>query len=62
MTAPKETAARLLEIVDAIDGFEADCDAEGHTDTGDVWDLLHRIRRGLRGLAKPAKPPVGGGE
>jgi len=32
----------LTSVVFRIDAFEAECD--DHTDTGDAWDVLHRLR------------------
>lgn len=38
---------RLFNLRSEIATFDHECEAEEHTDTGDVWDLFNRIRTEL---------------
>ncbi len=41
------THSTILELIQRIDDFSADCERREHTDTGEAWDLLHEIREEL---------------
>ena len=41
------------QMVDNIDRFERECEAESYTDTGQAWDLLYQIRAELRCHVEP---------
>ena len=41
------TDSTILELIQRIDDFSADCERREHTDTGEAWDLLHEIREEL---------------
>ena len=42
--------ADLGDLVERIDDFEAECEEEDYTDTGDAWNLLYVIRDRLTKL------------
>lgn len=44
-TERQPTALELLAV--EIDAFAAECEQAGHTDTGEAWDLLKRIRAAI---------------
>ena len=41
------TESTILELIQRIDDFSADCERREHTDTGEAWDVLHEIREEL---------------
>ena len=41
------TDSTILELIQRIDDFSADCERREHTDTGEAWDVLHEIREEL---------------
>ncbi len=41
------THSTILELIQRIDDFSANCERREHTDTGEAWDLLHEIREEL---------------
>lgn len=46
---------KAIAIVQAINEFEAECEAASYTDTGEAWALLDDIRYGLQEeLARPS--------
>lgn len=40
----------LTTIIEAVDRFEVECEAEDHTGTGDAWTLLELVRVQARHL------------
>ncbi len=45
----------LGDLVARIDQFDQQCEDAQYTDTGDVWDLLHHIRKQLLEAMEEAK-------
>jgi len=50
--APAEALLQAAaEIADEIDAFDKECASAEYTDTGEVWELMHRWRDMLRAVA-----------
>lgn len=48
------TDSTILELIQRIDDFSADCERSEHTDTGEAWDLLLEIRETLKAARQRA--------
>ena len=52
-----EQTKSLQELVDEITAFDNECQEGEHTDVGEAWDLLHRIRTTVVQVLAEANPP-----
>lgn len=54
MLKPNEVRERVGAMADSISSFAKNCQRREYTDTNAAWELLYRLRRVLRRLARAA--------